>query len=143
MFRGVSAFLLFLSAAIPTVSAFGAPTVLPTAKHDAATKACSSGFRSSPALRIAPAGGALLRKNLGGARAAMASDSVDVASLNSLVDAAQPSDTIVLEKVHTLPGVPTLVPGPRAQLCLLDRCASDHMLIAHPFNRLPSNQSSL
>lgn len=114
MFRGVSAFLLFLSAAIPTVSAFGAPTVLPTAKHDAATKACSSGFRCSPALRIAPAGGALLRKNLGGARAAMASGSVDVASLNSLVDAAQPSDTIVLEKVHTLPGVPTLVPGPRA-----------------------------
>jgi len=57
MFRGVSAFLLFLSAAIPTVSAFGAPTVLPTrsmtlqqrrARPDfAAAQRCGSPLRAA------------------------------------------------------------------------------------------------
>ncbi|KAJ1469062.1 hypothetical protein T484DRAFT_1754710 [Baffinella frigidus] len=98
----VSPALLLLCAAIPAASAFAPVFSLSAPRHSGfaarvshvgPTAAGWAGLRGSPALRTAH------RATRGGAASMIASTAVGVESLADRVAAAQPGDTIILEKV--------------------------------------------
>jgi hypothetical protein len=107
-----SSTLLLLCAAIPAASAFAPMFSLSAPRY------CVSAARISPAhptaagwacLRAPPALRTSQRAAQGGAASMIASDAVGTGSLADRVAAAQPGDTITLEKVgsETTSGAPT------------------------------------